>query len=152
MSSSMNAPTPTLDSLVAPPTEGIKYAGSKLKLIPHILAMARKVNAARVLDGFAGTTRVSQALAQTGYEVVCNDVSVWSEVFGTCYLKATKRREEYSRLIDHLNALSPVDGWFTLHYGGDPQASAEPKRPWQIQNTKKLDAIRQEIERLDLSW
>lgn len=148
----MNAPAPILDSLSAPPTEGIKYAGSKLKLIPHILAMAKKVKAARVLDGFAGTTRVSQALAQSGYEVICNDVAVWSEVFGVCYLRAKKRPEEYSGLIDHLNQLPPMDGWFTLHYGGDPRPSAEPKRPWQIQNTRKLDAIREEIERLALPW
>lgn len=148
----MNASTPILDPLAAPPTEGIKYAGSKLKLIPQILAMAKKVNAARVLDGFAGTTRVSQALARSGYEVICNDVAVWSEVFGTCYLKAGKQPEEYAGMIDHLNHLSPVEGWFTLHYGGDPRSSEEPKRPWQIQNTKKLDAIREEIERLALPW
>ncbi|HUY28512.1 MAG TPA: DNA adenine methylase, partial [Candidatus Binataceae bacterium] len=54
-----------------PSTEGIKYAGSKLKLIPHILQLARKVNAKTVLDGFSGTTRVSQAFAQCGYDVVC---------------------------------------------------------------------------------
>jgi adenine-specific DNA-methyltransferase len=146
----MNAPTPILDSLAAPPTEGIKYAGSKLKLIPHILAMAKKVNAARVLDGFAGTTRVSQALARSGYQVICNDVAVWSEVFGTCYLRSAKRAEEYDSLIEHLNCATPRDGWFTLHYGGDPASSAEPKRPWQVQNTRKLDGIREEIERLAL--
>ncbi|MGB4805131.1 MAG: DNA adenine methylase, partial [Anaerolineae bacterium] len=58
--------TPSLfDDLVldAPPTEGIKYAGSKLKLIPQILQLIKKVNAKTVWDGFSGTTRVSQALA-----------------------------------------------------------------------------------------
>jgi len=146
----MNSSTPILDPLAAPPTEGIKYAGSKLKLIPHILAMAKKVKADRVLDGFAGTTRVSQALAQSGYNVICNDVAVWSEVFGTCYLRAGKRPGEFAGLIDHLNNLPPMDGWFTLHYGGGPRSSAGPKRPWQIQNTRKLDAIREEIEKLAL--
>jgi len=38
--------------LDAPPTEGIKYAGSKLKLIPYILQLAKRVNARTVLDGF----------------------------------------------------------------------------------------------------
>lgn len=60
----------------APPTEGVKYAGSKLKLIPHILQLVRKVNARTVLDGFSGTTRVSQALAKSGYQMLCNDVAV----------------------------------------------------------------------------
>ena len=104
----------------APPTEGIKYVGSKLKLIPQILQMIRKVDAQTVLDGFSGTTRVSQALAGSGYTVLCNDLAVWSEVFGTCYLLNTKKREAYQPLIDHLNAVRPVDGWFTEHYGGHP--------------------------------
>lgn len=76
-----------------PPTEGIKYAGSKLKLIPHILRLVGKVGAKTVLDGFSGTTRVSQALARLGYTVICNDIAVWSEVFGTCYLLNRKKRE-----------------------------------------------------------
>lgn len=44
-------------------TEGIKYAGSKKKLLPQILSLAKKVNAKTVLDGFSGTTRVSQAFS-----------------------------------------------------------------------------------------
>ena len=70
----------------APSTQGIKYAGSKLKLLPHILDLAKRTHAKTVLDGFAGSTRVSQAFAKTGYRVICNDTSVWSEVFGTSYL------------------------------------------------------------------
>ena len=58
----------------APPTEGIKYAGSKLKLLPHILQLVKKVNPKTILDGFSGTTRVSQALAKRGYRVLCNDI------------------------------------------------------------------------------
>src|SRR5581483_7915189 len=102
----------------APPTEGIKYAGSKLKLIPYILQLARKVDAKSVLDGFAGTTRVAQAFAKRGYRVICNDIAVWTEMFGTCYLLNQKPRAAYQELIQHLNALPPVDGWFTEHYGG----------------------------------
>jgi adenine-specific DNA-methyltransferase len=132
-----------------PSTEGIKYAGSKLKLIPQILQLARKVNANTVFDGFSGTTRVSQAFAQSGYDVVCNDHAVWSEVFATCYLKGKSPRE-YRALIEHLNNLPPKDGWFTEFYGGDPEKEKEPKRPWQIHNTRKLDAIREEIEILAL--
>ena len=140
----------------APPTEGVKYAGSKRKLIPHILQLAGKVDARTVLDGFSGTTRVSQALAKSGYRVLCNDVAVWSEVFGTCYLLNDKQPTSYSELIQHLNSLQPVDGWFTEHYGGLPNGGCAAqadglKKPWQIHNTRKLDAIREEIERLALS-
>lgn len=141
--------------LDAPPTEGIKYIGSKLKLIPQILQLIKKVDAQTILDGFSGTTRVSQALAKLGYSVVCNDIAPWSAVLGTCYLLNTKPKEAYQPLIDHLNALLPVDGWFTEHYGGHPNGGCAIqadglKKPWQRHNTRKLDAIRQEIETLNL--
>ena len=75
----------------APHTQGIKYAGSKRKLLPHILQLVEKVGAKTVLDGFSGTTRVSQALARRGCTVVCNDIAAWSKVFGTCYLLNHKK-------------------------------------------------------------
>jgi len=140
----------------APPTEGVKYAGSKQKLLPQILSLARKVAPKTVLDGFAGTTRVSQALARSGYKVVSNDIAAWSATFGSCYLLNDLSPTHYRPLIEHLNKLPPVDGWFTEHYGGDPGdgCSVGPdglKKPWQRKNTRRLDAIRIEIDRLQLS-
>ena len=147
----------TLDapSVDVPSTEGIKYIGSKLKLIPHIIGLVEKVDAKTILDGFSGTTRVSQALAKLGYTVTCNDVAVWSKVFGSCYLLNRKKREDYQNLINQLNSIPPVDGWFTEHYGGQPSGkcmiqTGNRKNPWQLHNTRKLDAIRQEIETLNL--
>lgn len=134
----------------SPLTEGIKYAGSKLKLLPHILELAQKVNAHSVFDGFSGTTRVSQAFAQSGYRVIANDIAAWSKVFGDCYLLNTFPPDHYKHLIDHLNALPGRDGWFTEHYAGDAQPNGL-KKPWQRHNTLKLDAIREEIEHLSLS-
>ena len=145
----------TLPHFYTPPTQGIKYIGSKLKLIPQVLELVKKTNAKTIFDGFAGTTRVSQALAKLGYTVICNDIAPWSKVFGTCYLLNTKPKKAYQPLIDHLNALSPVDGWFTEHYGGHANGGNAIqadglKKPWQLHNTRKLDAIRQEIETLTL--
>ena len=139
-----------------PHTEGIKYAGSKLKLIPHILQLARKTGANTILDGFSGTTRVSQAFAKRGYTVICNDTSVWSEVFGTCYLLNERTKDTYQLLIDHLNSVPPIDGWFTEHYGGRPNDGSSVqadglKKLWQIHNSRKLDGIRLEIDNLNLS-
>jgi len=139
----------------APPTEGVKYAGSKLKLLPHILSLIKKTGAKTVLDGFSGTTRVSQALAKTGYTVIANDIAAWSQVFGTCYLLNKRDRRHYQSLIDHLNGLLPKDGWFTEHYAGDvtrdePPSGGALKKPWQRHNTRKLDAVREEIDRLSL--
>ena len=138
-----------------PPTQSIKYIGSKLKLIPQVLELVKKVDAKTILDGFSGTTRVSQALAKLGYTVICNDVAPWSKIFGTCYLLNTKPRDAYQPLIDHLNAVPSIDGWFTEHYGGHANSGCAIqedglKKPWQFHNTRKLDAIRQEIETLKL--
>lgn len=139
----------------APETEGIKYAGSKLKLLPHILREIKKLNPTTVLDGFSGSTRVSQALAKRNYTVISNDISEWSRVFATCYLLNTKPSYYYEEIIDHLNNLPPVDGWFTENYGGDPSNDSSGfadglKKPWQIHNTRKLDAIRGEVDRMNL--
>ena len=141
-----------------PSTEGIKYIGSKLKLIPYILELSKKTGAKSVFDGFSGTTRVSQAFAKAGYRVVSNDISEWSKTLGTCYLKNFKNPVEYQSLIDHLNSLAPEDGWFTENYGGDVRANERDnaiqsdgtKKPWQKKNTRKLDAIRKEIDALSL--
>lgn len=131
-------------------TQGIKYAGSKLKIIPHIGELITELGDVKtVLDGFSGSTRVAQAFAQMGYDTTANDISVWSEVFATCYLKSEKSDTFYKEIIDHLNGLSGYNGWFTEHYGGE---KAQLKRPFQAKNTRKLDAIRDEIDRLNLTW
>jgi adenine-specific DNA-methyltransferase len=179
-------------------TQGIKYAGSKLKLLPYILSLSEKVKASTVFDGFSGSTRVSQAYAKKGCSVYANDIAVYSKVFNTAYLLNGKEPEEYQELIDYLNSLKPADGWFTENYGGgggesagsrDPEDTSleDPnsgnqnledqgskngslkspalknqglknpalknqglKNPWQRKNTRKLDAVREEIDRLKL--
>jgi len=133
-----------------PKTEGIKYAGSKLKLLPFIFEMVSGLKGIEtVLDGFSGSTRVSQAFAQLGYSTTSNDISAWSEVFATCYLKSDKPNVYYKEIIDYLNNLTGVDGWFTENYGG---AENDIKKPFQLKNTRKLDAIREEIEQMNLPW
>jgi len=132
-------------------TEGIKYAGSKREIIPTILSIAKELKIKSVFDGFSGTTRVSQALARAGYRVWSNDLSDWSYIFGLCYLQSKKSRAHYQNLIDHLNTVKGIDGWFTLNYGGsalhaDSDKDDGKKKIWQIHNTQKLDAIRREID------
>ena len=140
----------------APKTEGIKYIGSKRTLLPYILALIGQTKAQTVLDGFSGTTRVAQALAKSGYTVLANDQALWSYIFAQCYLKNRTHKRIGQPLLDHLNTLPPQEGWFTEHYGGDvtPAGAIQPdglKKPWQKHNTRKLDTIRNEIDRLTLS-
>jgi adenine-specific DNA-methyltransferase len=145
--------------LDAPETQGIKYTGSKLKLLPYIISLSKKValdsKNVTVFDGFSGSTRVSQAYAKAGYTVYANDIAPYTKVFNTAFLLNTNEPESYQPLIDHLNSLEPVDGWFTEHYGGDETQKISAngdglKKPWQKKNTRKLDAIREEIDTLRL--
>ena len=129
-------------------TQGIKYAGSKLKIIPYILECAKDLEVKTVLDGFSGSTRMSQAFAQAGYDVISNDIAHWSEICAKCFLLHNKDKKYYQDIIDGLNSLEGYDGWFTAHYGGDEMMSV--KMPFQIKNTRKLDAIRDRIEELKL--
>ena len=148
------------DSIIeASQTQAIKYTGSKLKLLPYILSMSRSIsgneNNVAVFDGFSGSTRVSQAYAKNGFTVYANDTAPYSKVFNTAFLLNEKPAKSYQSLIDHLNTLKPIDGWFTENYGGDGVHKKSNdgdglKKPWQKKNTRKLDAIRQEIDTLNL--
>jgi adenine-specific DNA-methyltransferase len=157
----MNMSDILFDDLIldAPETQTIKYTGSKLKLLPYILGLSKKVGRdsknITVFDGFSGSTRVSQAYAKAGYTVYANDIAPYTKIFNTAFLMNTNEPKSYQPLIDHLNSLKPVSGWFTEHYGGDgtQKISANGdglKKPWQKKNTRKLDAIREEIDKLEL--
>ncbi len=134
-------------------TEGIKYIGSKMLILPYILTVAKRINACTVLDGFSGTTRVSQAFAQNGHNVISSDISTWSEVFATCYLRRY-RINHLAEILEYLNNVKPFDGWFTENYGGDVSDTefGISKKPWQRHNTRKLDAIRHAIDEMSLSY
>lgn len=128
-------------------TYGIKYTGSKLKLLPYILQVISELPDVHfVLDGFAGTTRVSQALVQFGYDVAVNDISVWSKTFANCFLKANKPDSFYQKYIDELNSLKGKVGWFTKTYSNE----SLKKAPFQKKNLMKLDAIREKIDEYNL--
>jgi adenine-specific DNA-methyltransferase len=130
-------------------TEGIKYAGSKLKLLPYIMETVLNLDGVNtILDGFSGSTRVSQAFALTGHSVISNDISIWSEVFASCYLLSGKPDGFYKEKIDYLNSLKGYEGWFSRHYGSD---SDDAKKPFRKKNAQKLDIIRDEIAQMDLS-
>ncbi|MFZ1572673.1 MAG: DNA adenine methylase [Chlorobiota bacterium] len=135
--------------IYTPKTEGIKYAGSKLKILPHIFNIISQIEVENVLDGFSGSTRVSQAFAKAGFNTTSSDISVWSETLAKAYLLNTKPPKDYESLIEHLNNLNGYEGWFSEHYGGSDKNLE--KRPFQLKNTMKLDVIRDEIEKLNLN-
>lgn len=134
-------------------TEGVKYAGSKKSLLPVILRLIEPLRVRTIFDGFTGTARVAQACKRAGYTVTANDVAVWSRVFATCYLLNRQPATHYLPMIEHLNSLPGRRGWFSEHYGGEANGGCSiqsdgKKRIWQLHNTMKLDAIRDEIDRI----
>ncbi len=131
-----------------PKTEGIKYAGSKLKILPYIFDAISDLKVVKVLDGFSGSTRVTQAFAKAGYETTSSDISFWSETIAKAYILNKRDPSHYQPIIEHLNTLEGYKGWFTEHYGGEIDGLY--KRPFQIKNTMKLDAIRDEIDKMNL--
>lgn len=137
-------------------TQGIKYAGSKTKLINPIMEIISSLKPNTVFDAFAGTTRVSQALAWAGYSVISNDKAIWSKTFAECFLNSPRSDSHYQELLTYLNSLEPRHGWFSEHYGGvvgDGEVSIGKdglKKPFQMHNANKLDAVREEIDRLNL--
>lgn len=135
-------------------TEAIKYMGSKQKILPYIWNTISDLNVKSVLDGFAGSTRVSQFFKNNGISVLSNDLNIWSKVFGECYLLNNKPISFFEPLILELNSKKPTHGWFSEYYGGlDNNGSSVQedgrKRIWQIHNTMKLDAIRETIDHWD---
>lgn len=71
-----------------------------------MVKVGESLRPASALKGFSGTARVSQTFAQLGTDVNCSDVSVWSNVLGTCYLK-TLAPIDCMDLIHHLNSRPP---------------------------------------------
>lgn len=133
--------------------EGIRYAGSKAKLLPQIVNAVNDLEVITVIDAFSGSGRVSQALKQAGYIVTANDLSIWSKVINTTFLLANKPHSYYQGMIDHLNNLEGIYGWFSETYGGLSRSKESlgldgKKKPWQLHNTQKLDAIRLEIDKI----
>ena len=123
----------------------IKYLGSKRALVPLILDTVRRLPVRSVCDLFAGTTRVGQALRSAGLHVVSNDTASYSEAFGRAYIEAdeTVDRARIRALLAHLDHLPPAPGYVTRTF-------CEDARYFRPANGARIDAIRSEIDRLEL--
>jgi adenine-specific DNA-methyltransferase len=124
----------------------IKYIGSKRTLVPLISQAISRLPVESACDLFAGTTRVGQGLRQAGLTVHSNDLSTYSEVLGLAYIEADDSldREHLLGLLEHLGAVRPEHGYFT-------ETFCIQSRFFRPENGMKVDAIRNEIERLELS-
>lgn len=122
-------------------------------MIPFIYELIKDLPVQTVLDGFCGSTRVSQFFKKAGYSVHANDLAIYSSVFASTYLLNNELRPKgVLEKLEYLNQLPPVDGFYTEHYGGDDDGNGKivsqdgKKKPFQRKNTRKLDAIRPAID------
>lgn len=124
----------------------IKYLGSKKKLLDQIThCVAGFEDATTVLDLFSGTSRVGHALKSNGYRVFSNDHNAYAATLAKCYVQADA--DEWlppaTDLIRQLNALPGSPGYFT-------ETFCEKARYFQPKNGARVDAIRDEIDKMSL--
>jgi adenine-specific DNA-methyltransferase len=126
----------------------IKYIGSKRTLVPRILAYAKAIRArtgaSSFCDMFTGTTRVAQAMKRASFQVTANDLASYSEILAIAYIEADAnlhRGPLTAAKLGHLNALPGRDGYFTQTFCVD-------SRYFQPGNGRRIDAIREEIDRI----
>lgn len=131
-------------------TYGIKYLGSKKKLLPFIQQIVETLpeHEKSVLDVFSGTTRVGQAFKQLGYRVTTSDLSNATECFAALFIEHPKP-SNLAPLVAKLNAIQPNAGWITKTYCDVVSESGRAIRVWKPKNGMKADAIREEIARME---
>jgi adenine-specific DNA-methyltransferase len=132
------------------PTIGVKYIGSKHALLSDILQFIeeRHPEKGRLIDVFAGTTRVGQAFRTKGWTVQSSDLSWAAESYAHAFLLRTSESgNRIPTLIEELRATEPKAGWLTAAYC-ETTAAIDPSvriQMWTRANGKRADAMRDAI-------
>lgn len=137
----------------------IPYIGNKRKLLPLIgqaIAASGIAPGDIFVDLFAGSGVVARFAKTQGFRVVANDWEPYSEAINRCYIgcNAPPRfgPRGYAATLAGLNALPPRAGWISDHLcpGDDDAYDADRDRMFFMRkNGMRIDAIREEIARLD---
>ena len=128
----------------------MNYIGSKFKLSAWIRENVIEVAGSDLddkifCDLFAGTGIVGRSFKKDVRKVIANDIEYYSFVLNRNYIGNASDLEGKMRWIEHLNALSPKEGFIYRHYCA---GSGSGRNYFSDANGKKIDAIRQEIARL----
>jgi len=137
-------------------TKGIRYLGSKNKIIPLIIEVVESLGLPdkNIIDVFTGTTRVAQAFKSVGYEVLTSDLSWASEAYSHAFVCNDGNVSHLQKHIDDLNSLTGAAGWLTEHYCNGTalkrDGSVATIQVWKPKNGMKADAIRDHIETMNV--
>ncbi len=134
-----------------------RYLGNKTRLLEWLTDIIGEFvpYGSRIADPMCGTAAVSEAFAQAGYSVAASDFLT----FPVLHAKARLLFNEapsfvslggYEGAIDHLNALTPVAGYFHREFSpaGVPGYGGSPRAYFTPENAMRIDAVRGEIKRL----
>lgn len=128
-------------------THGVKYIGSKNKLIPHILKATSHIPPSTMIDVFTGTTRVAQAYRKTGWKVLSSDLAWASEAYARLFLMNDATQiHSLQPYVERLNALPGQSDWITKNYCDVQTKDGGLVKVWQPKNGMKADAIRNQIQ------
>lgn len=140
-----------------------RYIGNKTKLIPEILKVVSRYakKGQTVCDLMAGTGVVSSAFRDAGYRVVANDVMSYSyhhlnvglmfkeqpSFKGLSTLSFYSNKDPYGSIIDYLNSLKGIKGYFFNEFSpdGHPMKNEQSRGYFTSDNACKIDAIRKQI-------
>lgn len=137
--------------------ETINYMGSKKKLLPFLEECFSNYRIDSFFDAFSGSVRVAHHFRHK-YDVIINDKLAFSKVIGDAYMLNERLPSFYEPMINELNQLEPVHGWFSENYGGYENnglaiVCEKTKRRglWLMKNANKIDAIRLKIDEYEIN-
>jgi adenine-specific DNA-methyltransferase len=132
-------------------TYGVKYIGSKNKLLPYIGKVVAQLEVKTAIDVFSGTTRVAQNFRGRGIATTTSDLSWATECYANTYVH-NKDNAHLKEFIKEMNKLAPINGWLSSNYTGEKPQNVDRSdgRCFQLKNASKADAARDYIETLDL--
>lgn len=139
-----------------------RYIGNKTKLLSPITEKVKSIigNTGIIADVMAGTGQVSKALYDSGYSLISSDIMTYTKfhlMVELCIKSAPsfeklidvkqKSDAKYKDVIEYLNGLEPVKGFFYEEYSpeGTPLNGSEARKYFTSENAKKIDAVREKI-------
>ncbi len=131
----------------------MNYIGSKIRLSSWIKSVVIDVigelSGKTFADIFAGTGAVGQSFKGDVKSVISNDLEYYSYILNRNYIENSREIEKANEYIDLLNSLALISDGFIFHQyseGGDGE-----RIYFSSANGKRIDTMRQEIERLKTS-
>lgn len=134
-------------------TTGVKYIGSKKKLLPNIGAVMEPLKIKSAVDVFTGTTRVAQYMKASGVVTDTSDLAWASTAYALALVHNKKSNAHLQKHVDAMNALKGTEGWLSANYTGEVAQSEQRGngRCFQLKNAMRADAARDYVDTLGLS-